>query len=65
MTKAADLAKFIAKKGSITLNGTSLTVNQVTASSFDINVLDSRTESAKAPIINCIVLIESSFAGIG
>ena len=34
-----DLAKFIAEKGSITLNGTSLTVNQVTTSSFDINFI--------------------------
>ena len=33
------LAKFIAKKGSITLNGTSLTVNQVSSSSFDINFI--------------------------
>ena len=33
------LAKYIAKKGSITLNGTSLTVNQVTDSSFDINFI--------------------------
>ena len=34
-----NLAKFIAEKGSITLNGTSLTVNQVSASSFDINFI--------------------------
>ena len=34
-----NLAKFIAEKGSITLNGTSLTVNQVYASSFDINFI--------------------------
>ena len=34
-----DLAKFIAEKGSVTLNGTSLTVNQVSASSFDINFI--------------------------
>ena len=34
-----NLAKFIAEKGSITLNGTSLTVNQVDASSFDINFI--------------------------
>ena len=34
-----NLAKFIAEKGSITLNGTSLTVNQVGASSFDINFI--------------------------
>ena len=33
------LAKFIAEKGSVTLNGTSLTVNQVAASSFDINFI--------------------------
>ena len=35
----AKLAKFIAEKGSITLNGTSLTVNQVNTSSFDINFI--------------------------
>ena len=34
-----NLAKFIAEKGSITLNGTSLTVNQVDTSSFDINFI--------------------------
>ena len=34
-----ELAKFIAEKGSITLNGISLTVNQVTSSSFDINFI--------------------------
>ena len=34
-----DLAKFIAEKGSVTLNGTSLTVNQVATSSFDINFI--------------------------
>ena len=33
------LAKFIAEKGSITLNGTSLTVNHVEESSFDINFI--------------------------
>ena len=33
------LAKFISEKGSITLNGTSLTINKVNASSFDINFI--------------------------
>ena len=33
------LAKFIAEKGSVTLNGTSLTVNSVASSSFDINFI--------------------------
>ena len=33
------LAKFIAEKGSVTLNGTSLTVNHVEASCFDINFI--------------------------
>ena len=33
------LAKFIAEKGSVTLNGTSLTVNHVEATSFDINFI--------------------------
>lgn len=34
-----DLAKFIAPKGSVTLNGTSLTVNEVDGSRFGINVI--------------------------
>ena len=34
-----NIAKFIAEKGSITLNGTSLTVNQVDVSTFDINFI--------------------------
>ena len=34
-----ETTKFIAEKGSITLNGTSLTVNNVDASSFDINFI--------------------------
>ena len=34
-----DLAKFIAPKGSIALNGTSLTVNEVDGASFGINLI--------------------------
>ena len=34
-----DLARFIAPKGSVTLNGTSLTVNEVEGSSFGINFI--------------------------
>jgi riboflavin synthase len=34
-----DLSKYIAAKGSICIDGTSLTVNEVTASSFSINVI--------------------------
>lgn len=34
-----DLKKYIAKKGSITINGTSLTVNSVDDNLFDINVI--------------------------
>lgn len=34
-----DLAKFIAEKGSVTLNGTSLTVNEVEGNEFGINVI--------------------------
>lgn len=34
-----DLAKFIAEKGSVTLNGTSLTVNEVSGNEFGINVI--------------------------
>jgi len=33
------LAKFIAVKGSITLNGVSLTVNEVNGASFDVNLI--------------------------
>ena len=36
---STNLARYIAKKGSITLNGTSLTVNQITGTSFDINFI--------------------------
>ncbi len=35
----AELAKFIAPKGSVTLNGTSLTVNEVDGNTFGINVI--------------------------
>ncbi len=34
-----NLAKYIAQKGSITINGTSLTVNSVDGNHFDINVI--------------------------
>lgn len=34
-----DLAKFIAPKGSVTLNGTSLTVNEVNGNTFGVNVI--------------------------
>lgn len=34
-----ELARFIAPKGSVTLNGTSLTVNEVSGSRFGINVI--------------------------
>jgi len=34
-----DLSKYIAKKGSITINGTSLTVNSVDGDDFDVNVI--------------------------
>ena len=34
-----ELAKFIAPKGSVTLNGTSLTVNEVSGCNFGINVI--------------------------
>ena len=34
-----DLAKFIAPKGSVTLNGTSLTVNEVDGATFGINMI--------------------------
>ncbi|WP_022708287.1 MULTISPECIES: riboflavin synthase [Paracoccus] len=35
----ADLARFIAPKGSVTLNGTSLTVNEVSGNRFGINLI--------------------------
>lgn len=35
----ADLARFIAPKGSVTLNGTSLTVNEVDGCTFGINLI--------------------------
>lgn len=35
----AALRKFIAPKGSVTLNGTSLTVNSVTETAFDVNII--------------------------
>lgn len=35
----ADLAKFIAPKGSVSLNGTSLTVNEVSGREFGVNVI--------------------------
>lgn len=34
-----DLQKYIAKKGSITINGTSLTVNSINGAEFDVNVI--------------------------
>lgn len=34
-----DLAKFIAPKGSVTLNGTSLTVNEVDGNRFGVNII--------------------------
>lgn len=34
-----DLKKYIAKKGSITINGTSLTVNSVNGAEFDVNII--------------------------
>lgn len=39
LTAPNDLAKFIAQKGSVTLNGTSLTVNDVNGCDFDINFI--------------------------
>lgn len=49
----ADLAKYIARKGSITVNGTSLTTNDVNGSRFTINLiphtLDNTTLRLLAP----------------
>ena len=41
----ADLAKFIARKGSITVNGTSLTTNDVTGDTFTINLIPHTLEN--------------------
>ena len=35
----ADCARFIAQKGSVTLNGASLTVNEVDGARFDVNII--------------------------
>jgi riboflavin synthase len=35
---AQSLVKYIARKGSITVNGVSLTVNSIKANGFDINI---------------------------
>lgn len=35
----ADLAKFIAEKGSVTIDGVSLTVNEVSANTFGVNLI--------------------------
>ena len=35
-----DLMKFIVEKGSVTLNGTSLTVNEVKENSFNVNIIE-------------------------
>ena len=40
-----ELLKFIAKKGSITMNGTSLTVNEVNGEEFDVNLIPHTLES--------------------
>ncbi|MEO1918645.1 MAG: riboflavin synthase [Paracoccaceae bacterium] len=39
LTAPDNLAKFIAQKGSVTLNGASLTVNDVNSADFDINFI--------------------------
>ncbi len=39
ITAPADLAKYIAHKGSITIDGTSLTVNAVSGCEFDLNII--------------------------
>jgi riboflavin synthase len=36
---AQSLVKYIARKGSITVNGVSLTVNSIKANGFDINIV--------------------------
>lgn len=37
---SSDLARFVAPKGSVTLNGVSLTVNDVTDTEFSVNIID-------------------------
>jgi riboflavin synthase len=55
-----NLAKFIASKGSITLDGISLTVNQVTDNSFGVNIIPHTWEntSFKSLRIGSILNIE-------
>lgn len=55
-----DLMKFIAKKGSITINGTSLTVNEIGENSFEINLIKHSFENTnfKNYKINDLVNLE-------
>ncbi len=41
----ADLARFVAPKGSVALNGTSLTVNEVSGAEFGVNLIPHTTEA--------------------
>lgn len=41
----AELAKFIAPKGSVALNGTSLTVNEVSGNTFGVNIIPHTKEA--------------------
>jgi len=44
-TPQKDLMKFVAPKGSITINGTSLTINEVTKDSFSVNLIPHTIEN--------------------
>ena len=45
LTSQKDLMKFVAPKGSITINGTSLTINEVTKDSFSVNLIPHTIEN--------------------
>lgn len=50
---AAEIARYVAKKGSVTIDGVSLTVNEVSGSSFDVNIIP---HTAQATIIGDYVV---------
>jgi riboflavin synthase len=41
----AELTRYLARKGSITINGVSLTVNRVAADSFEVNLIPHTLEA--------------------
>ena len=47
-----EIIKFIAQKGSVTINGTSLTVNQVNKKSFNVNFIPHTKKNTNWNTIN-------------